>query len=49
MYIYKRLVDSGGGKVCINGGAGGIGQPLTMLMAMNDSVKEAIKGSTEAS
>ncbi|CAL1164991.1 unnamed protein product [Cladocopium goreaui] len=27
-------------KVCINGGAGGIGQPLTMLMAMNESVKE---------
>eukprot|EP00439_Symbiodinium_sp_Y106_P086449 s590_g33.t1 len=27
-------------KVCINGGAGGIGQPLSMLMAMNDSVKE---------
>ena len=28
-------------EVCINGGAGGIGQPLSMLMAMNDSVKEA--------
>lgn len=28
-------------EVCINGGAGGIGQPLTMLMAMNESVKEA--------
>lgn len=27
-------------KVCISGGAGGIGQPLTMLMAMNPSVKE---------
>lgn len=27
-------------QVCINGGAGGIGQPLTMLMAMNESVKE---------
>ncbi|CAJ1344682.1 unnamed protein product [Effrenium voratum] len=27
-------------KVCINGGAGGIGQPLTMLMSMNESVKE---------
>lgn len=27
-------------KVCINGGAGGIGQPLTMLMAMNETVKE---------
>ncbi|CAL1147343.1 unnamed protein product [Cladocopium goreaui] len=27
-------------KVCINGGAGSIGQPLTMLMAMNESLKE---------
>ena len=22
-------------KVCVNGGAGGIGQPMSMLMAMN--------------
>ena len=29
-------------EVCINGGAGGIGQPLTMLMAMNETVKEAV-------
>lgn len=27
-------------KVCISGGAGGIGQPLSMLMAMNPRVKE---------
>jgi len=27
-------------KVCVGGGAGGIGQPLCMLMAMNDSVRE---------
>lgn len=26
--------------MCINGGAGGIGQPLTMLMSMNPLVKE---------
>jgi len=27
-------------KVCVGGGAGGIGQPLCMLMAMNDNVRE---------
>eukprot|EP00933_Yihiella_yeosuensis_P016854 TRINITY_DN1425_c0_g1_i1.p1 TRINITY_DN1425_c0_g1~~TRINITY_DN1425_c0_g1_i1.p1 ORF type:complete len:384 (-),score=106.80 TRINITY_DN1425_c0_g1_i1:240-1304(-) len=27
-------------KVCVSGGAGGIGQPLSMLMAMNPLVKE---------
>jgi len=27
-------------KVCVGGGAGGIGQPLCMLMAMNENVKE---------
>merc|ERR1712003_605233 len=27
-------------KVCVCGGAGGIGQPLSMLMAMNPAVKE---------
>mmetsp|Transcript_75601 Transcript_75601/g.136329 ORF Transcript_75601/g.136329 Transcript_75601/m.136329 type:complete len:355 (-) Transcript_75601:187-1251(-) len=27
-------------KVCVSGGAGGIGQPLAMLMAMNERVKE---------
>jgi malate dehydrogenase len=27
-------------KVCVSGGAGGIGQPLSMLMAMNPSVAE---------
>jgi len=27
-------------KVCVSGGAGGIGQPLTMLMSMNPTVKE---------
>jgi len=31
---------SKGFKVCVGGGAGGIGQPLCMLMAMNDSVRE---------
>lgn len=27
-------------KVCVGGGAGGIGQPLCLLMAMNENVKE---------
>ena len=27
-------------KVCVNSGAGGIGQPMSMLMAMNSLVKE---------
>merc|ERR1719443_1414288 len=27
-------------KVCVCGGAGGIGQPLSMLMAMNPNVSE---------
>jgi malate dehydrogenase len=27
-------------KVCVGGGSGGIGQPLCMLMAMNENVKE---------
>jgi len=31
---------AGGFKVCVCGGAGGIGQPMSMLMAMNDSVSE---------
>lgn len=29
-----------GFKVCVGGGAGGIGQPLCLFMAMNDSVRE---------
>jgi len=31
---------SGGYKVCVVGGAGGIGQPLSMLMTMDKNVKE---------
>lgn len=31
---------SGGHKVCVVGGAGGIGQPLSMLMTMDKNVKE---------
>jgi len=31
---------SGGFKVCVVGGAGGIGQPLSMLMTMDKNVKE---------
>merc|ERR1719335_1081416 len=27
-------------KVCVSGGAGGIGQPLSMLMTLNNSVGE---------
>jgi malate dehydrogenase len=33
-------MSSNGFKVCVGGGAGGIGQPLCLLMAMNDSVRE---------
>jgi malate dehydrogenase len=31
-----------GYKVCVGGGAGGIGQPLSLLMAMNENVRELV-------
>merc|ERR1711865_269929 len=37
-YSFARM--PGNFKVCVGGGAGGIGQPLCMLMAMNENVKE---------
>ncbi|WP_459806259.1 lactate/malate family dehydrogenase, partial [Herbidospora sp. RD11066] len=32
--------SAGNFKVCVCGGAGGIGQPLSMLMALDPTVKE---------
>merc|ERR1712178_448906 len=37
---YLAATMPGNFKVCVGGGAGGIGQPLCMLMAMNENVKE---------
>jgi len=36
----KKVVPAKSFKVCVCGGAGGIGQPLSMLMSMNPSVGE---------
>ncbi|CAE8666689.1 unnamed protein product, partial [Polarella glacialis] len=36
----KEPVAAGNFKVCVCGGAGGIGQPLSLLMAMDPKVKE---------
>ncbi|CAE8735594.1 unnamed protein product [Polarella glacialis] len=36
----KEPVAAGNFKVCVCGGAGGIGQPLSLLMAMDPNVKE---------
>jgi len=36
----KAAPPAGNFKVCVCGGAGGIGQPLAMLMAMDDNVAE---------
>ena len=38
--LRKSLMGGGSHKVCICGGAGGIGQPLSLLMAMDPNVKE---------
>merc|ERR1712232_351082 len=35
-----KLTEAGNFKVCVVGGTGGIGQPLSMLMAMNPHVSE---------
>jgi len=37
-----REVPTGNFKVCVVGGAGGIGQPLSLLMTMNPMVKEVV-------
>jgi len=39
-YYQKFLNKTGSFKVCVCGGAGGIGQPLSMLMAANKHVSE---------
>jgi len=39
-YVKKALKKPGNFKVCVCGGAGGIGQPLSLLMAMNENVAE---------
>eukprot|EP00435_Cladocopium_sp_Y103_P063340 s991_g24.t3 len=36
----KEVKSAGNFKVCVCGGAGGIGQPLSMLMALDPNVKE---------
>eukprot|EP00928_Gymnodinium_smaydae_P096456 TRINITY_DN852_c0_g2_i2.p1 TRINITY_DN852_c0_g2~~TRINITY_DN852_c0_g2_i2.p1 ORF type:complete len:358 (+),score=111.87 TRINITY_DN852_c0_g2_i2:51-1124(+) len=38
--LYFSTAKAAQFKVCVSGGAGGIGQPLSMLMSMNPSVKE---------
>lgn len=38
--IRKGLMGGGGHKVCVCGGAGGIGQPLCLLMAMEPDISE---------
>lgn len=38
--IRKAIMGGGSHKVCVCGGAGGIGQPLCLLMAMDPNVKE---------
>jgi malate dehydrogenase len=40
LYAKKALKKPGNFKVCVCGGAGGIGQPLSLLMAMNENVSE---------
>jgi len=39
-YTAKPLAPKGPFKVCVCGGSGGIGQPLSMLMAMDPNVKQ---------
>merc|ERR1712232_1398839 len=36
----KKEIKNGAFKVCVCGGAGGIGQPLSMLMSLDSNVKE---------
>ena len=36
----QEVKSAGNFKVCVCGGAGGIGQPLSMLMALDPNVKE---------
>ncbi|CAJ1379219.1 unnamed protein product [Effrenium voratum] len=38
--IRKAIMGGGSHKVCVCGGAGGIGQPLCLLMAMDPNVRE---------
>jgi len=38
--IKKAIMGGGEHKVCVCGGAGGIGQPLSLLMSMDPNVKE---------
>eukprot|EP00438_Fugacium_kawagutii_P012561 Skav207358 [mRNA] locus=scaffold426:199744:200700:- [translate_table: standard] len=38
--IRKAMMGGGSHKVCVCGGAGGIGQPLCLLMAMEPSISE---------
>jgi len=38
--VRKALMGGGAHKVCVCGGAGGIGQPLSLLMSMDPNVKE---------
>lgn len=38
--IKKAVMGGGAFKVCVCGGAGGIGQPLSLLMSMDPNVKE---------
>lgn len=38
--VKKVLMGGGAHKVCVCGGAGGIGQPLSLLMSMDPNVKE---------
>jgi len=38
--VVKKAAKAGPFKVCVCGGAGGIGQPLSMFMAMDPNVKE---------
>ena len=37
----QEVKSAGNFKVCVCGGAGGIGQPLSMLMALDPNVKES--------
>jgi len=40
MGIRKAIMGGGAHKVCVCGGAGGIGQPLCLLMSMDPNVRE---------
>jgi malate dehydrogenase len=44
VYLFANMIPAGGGdkkfKVVVCGGAGGIGQPLALLMAMHPAVTE---------